>query len=326
MTVTRGALRTVVTRKIKNVIVLTGIVLTGLALSLLVAPSGSAFAVSPLADLAQRPLPSVAPIGCCRLAEAGDHPTQHTPESSGGGSAEGGEDANVAAWVIGLPGGGVQAPAGYQITDCTGWVFATDMPDLVGSNIAGGMRLDPDGVLAYLYQRDCGPELLRQYVWVRQESPQSVARAAEQNLRIRLLPAPIPQLSPPTHSVVHLETWLAVQPVPSVTVTADIPGMWISVTAQVSSTVFDFGDGIIITCANTGQMWNRHSEETRAGCGHTFRAFDPPTKNRSVKIWLNWTVTWTSSRGEAGSLDPVTSAVRVNPHPVREIQAIGIRG
>jgi hypothetical protein len=283
-------------------------------------------ATSPISLSTDRPVPSVTSIGCCRLAEAGNHPQPRDLANSGGGSAEGGENANVAAWVIGVPGGGVQAPSGYSITDCSGWVFATDMPDLAGSTIAGGMRLDPDGVLAYLYQRDCGPDPVRQYVWVRQESPSSIARAAEQNLRIRLLPAPIPQLSPPNQSVVHLETWLAVQPVAAVTVTADIPGMWISVTARVASTTFDFGDGILITCAGTGQIWNGQAHTTAAGCGHTFRAFDPPGRNRTVRIWLNWSVTWASSTGESGTLDSVSSASRVIAHPVREIQTIGIRG
>ena len=301
-------------------------VVAGIAISLIHPPSADAVATPLPADLGQRPVPDAVPIGCCRLAEAAHHARRVNPENTGGGSAEGGDNANVAAWVIGVPGGGVQAPSGYRIADCSGWVFATDMPDLAGANIAGGMRLDPDGVLAYLYQRDCGPELLRQYVWVRQESPRSIARAAEQNLRVRLLPAPVPQLSPPTHSVVHLETWLAVQPVGAVTVTADIPGMWISVTARVSSTVFDFGDGVVISCPGTGQIWNRHSAHVSAGCGHTFRAYDPPNRNRTVRIWLNWQVTWASSKGESGSLDPVNSAARVISHPVREIQAIGIRG
>lgn len=275
---------------------------------------------------AERPLPSSVSINCCRLAEAADHPRQTNQLALGGGSATGGEDANVAAWVIGLPGGGVEAPAGYLVTDCTGWIFATDMPDLAGPNIAGGMRLDPDGVLAYLYQRDCGPEPVRQFVWVRQESPTSLARAAEENLRIRLLPAPIPFLSPATHSIVHLETWLAVQPVGSVTATAEIPGMWTSVTATVISTGFDFGDGLVITCPLTGQIWHGQEPKVSAGCGHTFQAFDPPGHNRVVRIWLNWAVTWASNNGESGTLDPVISGQRVIAHPVREIQTIGIQG
>jgi hypothetical protein len=271
--------------------------------------------VLPTSPFTARPTPSAEVTSCCRLAETGS-----------GGSAEGGEDANVAAWVIGLPGGGVQPPSGFTITDCTSWIFATDMPDIAGPNIAGGMRVDPDGVVAYLYQRDCGPELQRQYVWVRQESPASLARAAQENLRIRLLPAPIPQLSPASHSIVNFETWLAVQPVAPITVTADIPGMWLTVTAQVSGTVFDFDDGISVTCPVTGQIWHHHQPETRAPCGHTFRTFDPPGRGRVARIWLIWDVRWASSTGESGNLDRVDSAHRVVPHPVREIQTIGQRG
>jgi hypothetical protein len=262
-----------------------------------------------------QPAPALTVISCCRLAESG-----------GGGSAEGGEDANVAAWVIGVPGGGVQAPSGLTVADCTGWVFATDMPDIAGSTTAGGMRLDPDGILAYLYQRDCGPDGLRQYVWVRQESPTTLARAAEENLRIRLLPAPIPQLSPATHSIVNLETWLGVQPVAAVSVTADIPGMWLTVTAQVSATVFDFGDGIVVSCPATGHIWHHHQPATKAPCGHTFRSFDPPGRGRVARIWMIWDVTWTSNIGGSGTLNRVESAHRVIPHPVREIQTIGQRG
>jgi hypothetical protein len=272
----------------------------------------------------ERPVPAAHAVSCCRLAEA--HQQSQEFAASSGGSASGGENAHVAAWVIGMPGGGVQPPAGMSIHDCTGWVFATDMPDLVGSTTAGGMRLDPDGVLAYLYQRDCGPEGIRQYVWVRQESPESMARAAEQNLRIRLLPAPIPRLSPATHSVVHLETWLAVQPVAAVSVTADIPGLWLTVTARVTSTTFDLGDGITITCVGTGQIWRNHHVGVAAGCGHTFTKYDHAGRNRTLRIWLNWDVTWSSSTGQSGALDPVSSAERRIIHPVREIQTIGTRG
>jgi hypothetical protein len=268
--------------------------------------------------------PSTSAYSCCRLAEA-LHLESDAPSSSGG-SASGGEDANVAAWVIGIPGGGVQPPDGMSASDCTGWVFATDMPDLVGSTTAGGMRLDPDGVIAYLFQRDCGPEGDRQYVWVRQESPESIARAALENLRIRLLPAPVPQLSPATHSVVHLETWLAVQPVTAVSVTAEIPGLWLTVTARVTSTTFDLGDGVRITCAGTGQIWLNHHVDVAARCGHTFTKFDQPGRNRTLEIWLNWEVTWSSSTGQSGTLDPVSSAIRRIAHPVREIQTIGVRG
>ncbi len=261
-----------------------------------------------------QPAPVHTVISCCRLAE------------SGGGSAEGGENANVAAWVIGVPGGGVHAPSGLTIADCTGWIFATDMPDIPGSTTAGGMRLDPDGILAYLYQRDCGPDGVRQFVWVRQESPTTLARAAQENLRIRLLPAPIPQLSPATHSIVNLETWLAVQPVTPVSVTADIPGMWLTVTARVAGTVFDLGEGIVVSCAGTGRIWHHHHPATRAACGYTFRSFDPPGRGRVVRIRLIWDVTWTSNSGGSGTLDRVESAHRVLPHPVREIQSIGQRG
>jgi hypothetical protein len=270
------------------------------------------------------PLPATVAFSCCRLAEA-QHQA-HGYLTSGGGSASGGEDANVAAWVIGLPGGGVQPPNGLSLAECTGWVFATDMPDLVGSTIAGGMRLDPDGILAFLYQRDCGSDGIRQYVWVRQESPESMARAAQENLRISLLPAPVPQLSPATHSVVHLETWLAVHPVAAVSVTADIPGLWLTVTARVISTTFDLDDGVTITCAGTGQIWRHHHQDVAANCGHTFTKFDQPTRNRTLRIWLNWEITWSSSTGQSGALDPVSSAVRRIAHPVREIQTIGIRG
>jgi len=275
------------------------------------------------------PIPVTASISCCRLAEAPHGEAKaltHNSFASNGGSASGGEDAQVAAWVIGLPGGGVQPPAGMSASDCTGWIFATDMPDLAGSTTAGGVRLDPDGVLAYLYQRDCGTEETRQFVWVRQESPESLARAAQENLRIRLLPAPDPQLSPATHSVVHLETWLAVQPVAATSVTADIPGLWLTVTAQVASTTFDLGDGVVITCAGTGQIWRNHHVDVAAGCGHTFTKFDQKGRDRFVRVWLNWDVMWSSSTGQSGMLDPVVSAERRIAHPVREIQTVGVRG
>lgn len=258
------------------------------------------------------PDPQVTP--CCRLAE------------SGGGSAGGGEEAHLAAWVIGLPGGGVQAPPGTRLVDCTPWTNATGMPDIPGAAIAGDMRVDPDGVLAFLYQRDCEPGPVRQFVWVRQESPESIARAALENLQIRLLPAPVPILSPPTHSIVHLPTWLAVAPQGAHHVTADIPSMWVTATAKVSSTTFDVGDGIVITCAGTGAPRPAHAAESTPPCGHTFTAVDRLGRGRTVRVHTTWSVTWHSSWGASGTLDPVVSATRVLPHPVREVQTIGQRG
>lgn len=297
-----------------------------LATGLGVSTAEAAPSEQPAPDLASptpRPTPDPAALSCCRLAEATGGPLP--AEGSSGGSAEGGEEANVAAWVVGLPGGGVEAPEGYIAADCTGWIFATDMPDIAGPNIAGGVRVDPDGTLAYLYQRDCGSDGTRQYVWVRQESPQTLARAAEQDLRIRLLPPPLPQLSPSTHSVVNLETWLAVVPQAPISVTADIPGLWTTVTARVAQTVFDLGDAVVVTCAGTGRIWDPH----RGGlptCAHTFRSVDPLGRNRVIRVRLIWEVTWTSSTGDSGTLDPVSSAERVLAYPVREIQTIGIRG
>lgn len=272
----------------------------------------SAAPIDPPVDLVPVPDPQV--TACCRLAEAG------------GGSAGGGEDAHMTAWVIGLPGGGVQAPPGTHLADCTPWTNATGMPDLPGATIAGDVRLDPDGVLAFLYQRDCEPGPVRQFVWVRQESPESIARAALENLQIRLLPAPVPILSPPTHSIVHLPTWLAVAPEGEYRVTADIPSMWVTATARVASTTFDLGDDIVITCAGTGVIRPTQAAETTPACGHTFTKVDQLGRGRTVRIHTTWSVTWHSSWGTSGTLDPVTSATRVLAHPVREVQTIGQRG
>lgn len=246
---------------------------------------------------------------------------------SQGGSAEGGEQAAVTGWVIGAPGGGVRPPSGSGVT-CTSWAPAANItPDAQWVD-AGGYKIDPDGVVAVLYYRDCAD--VRQVVWVRQEPPEVIARVALRDIQSRLLRQPEVVLSPPGRGIVNLETWLSVVDAGPQSARASIPGRSVTVTARVASTrwVLDDGTGspVTVTCTGVGVPWTTADGERRAPCGHSWRLPSPDGSSPTTSAWIVWDVTWVASNGMTGTLDPVESAPAVVPYRIDEIQTIGTRG
>lgn len=243
-----------------------------------------------------------------------------------GGSATGGDGGNVSAWVSGAPGGGVQPPGGGSASQCTPWVAAANTSGEVEQGGSSTIRVDPDGVVAVLHVRDCGSPPVRQYVWIREETPESLAEAALGDISSRLLTPPDVVLSPPTRSVVNLETWLAVTDPGTISATASVPGLSSTTSASVASTTFDLGNGDRVTCPNTGVAWTEADGTRPAPCGYTYRRADAPGHVTQVSVTMSWTVTWSSSDGSSGTLPSVISAAAVIDHPVNEIQTIGTDG
>lgn len=225
----------------------------------------------------------------------------------------------MTSWAVGVPGGGVRPPSPRAV--CTRWRPATDINDSTSPHEVAGFRVDPDGVLAVLHFRDCGDPVVRQFVWVRREPPEVVARVALSALSTRLLLAPEVLLSPPGEGIVNVETWLAAADPGLVSATATIPGLSVTVTATVTSTRWDLG-GTPVTCDGTGTPWSESAGD-RAPCGHTFRR---PAANQVITARYVWGVTWRASTGASGSLDDVVSTPVVVVYPVVEIQTVGTRG
>lgn len=237
---------------------------------------------------------------------------------SAGGSASGGAGASITAWTVRTSTGWVRPPFGAT---CSPWTTAASSREAAGWIDAGTIRVEHDGVVAALHVRDC--EGVWQYTWIRQETPASLAGMAMRDLQSRLLVPPSPVLAPPDRSIVHLETWLAIRDPGVFQVTATTGSLSSTVTARVRSTTWELGDGTTVTCSGTGVVWRPADGDRPAPCGHTYRQVRDPN---TVSVRITWEITWTSSTGAGGSFPDVTSVATSVPHPVQEIQSIGVAG
>jgi hypothetical protein len=279
-------------------------------------------------DAARRPSPNGqsaednADEGRCCFG--GDGAPDPTP--TGGVSAVSGRRSAVASWVTGVPGGGVRPPRSTTRSQCTRWRPATDIRPTEDPTSVGSVRVDPDGITAVLYFRDCGDAPIRQYVWVRREPPAVVAQQALSDLATRLLTAPEVAVSPPDRGVVNLETWLAAIDTGPISATATIPGLSVTATATIASTTWDLGNGDRVTCPGTGVTWSDVLGDTPAPCGYTYRAATAADAPHRVTATFVWQITWQSSQGDSGTLPDVTSTPHSIDYPVREVQTVGVRG
>jgi hypothetical protein len=212
---------------------------------------------------------------------------------------------------------------------CTGWRPAADINIEDGAIDVTTVGVDPDGVRRNLYFRDCGT--LRQFVWVRDEDPATIATIALSDLQRRLITAPVPELSPPGIGYVNLETWLATADPGPVTATAAIPGLSVTATATVVSTTWSTGDGADdVVCDGVGVAWTPGTpDDVVAPCGHTYTAHGSPALDSvpfSITVEQSWHVTWQASSGESGDLGTISGPTATISYEVREIQTIGTRG
>lgn len=248
------------------------------------------------------------------------------PSPSAGASGEGGGSPSVTSWVIGAPGGGISRPPGAST--CTGWSPAANIDPETRPSDLGTVKVDPDGITAILYYRDCGDR--RQYVWIRQEPPEVIAQLALDDIATRLLDHPDPDPSPRTRGFVNLETWLAVDDPGEQTVTASIPTLSVTATAQVASTTWTFSrdghDPVEVICERLGVPWSPDAGDQPAPCGHTFTHPTTPDTPLTVSVTVTWDITWSATNGTSGTLDPITSTAAQLTYPIDEIQTIGTRG
>jgi hypothetical protein len=224
-----------------------------------------------------------------------------------------------------VTGGGVKAPSGKT---CTPWRHAADISAEASVVDIGTVDVDPDGVRRNMYYRDCEGE--RQFVWIRNEPPETLAGIARSSLRHRLIDAPTPELSPPTVGYVNLETWLATTDPGPLTATAEIPTLSVTATATVVSTTWTTGDGDEITCDGVGVAWTPGTPSDReAPCGHTYTAHGSPLLDSepfTITATQTWHVTWQASNGESGDLGTIAGPTATVTYEVREIQTIGVQG
>jgi hypothetical protein len=228
----------------------------------------------------------------------------------------------ISTWAAGIAGGGVRRPGGASGPPCSRWAPATGINPVSPTDVSS-FRVDPDGVTAELYFRDCGT--VRQLVWVRRETARSLSRLALSDLRSTALVVPAVTMSPPDRGIVNLETWLAVTDPGAISVTAAIPDLSVTATARVESTTWDMGNGDLVVCEGVGAPWTTGTDaDEPAPCGYTYTS--APTAPLRVTATLTWRASWVASNGATGDLGTVTSAITELTYPVVEIVTVGERG
>jgi hypothetical protein len=141
-----------------------------------------------------------------------------------------------------------------------------------------------------------------------------LARKAFSNFRVT---TPGPRFSP-AQSVVGVETWLWLnQGWSSRSVTASVPGLSATVTAEPSKVVWDMGDGDQTVCDGPGQAWDPDQPNATTDCSYTY----PVAGHFTVSVTVYYTTTWSASNGSAGQLTEITGRTSV-PVAVNEIQAV----
>lgn len=187
------------------------------------------------------------------------------------------------------------------------------------------------GVRYRLYQRSGNG--VTTLVWVPERTAQQLGFDGRAYLA-RILPAPdVGTAPPPGDGIVTVGMWFwtttAWEPL---RVTAQVPGpqgtVWSTTTATPVRLAVDPADASGSTpfvCEGPGHRWAPGlGDEVASDCSYTYRhssVLAPDGTAFPAVVSIEWEVSWTSSSGAGGTLDPITTTTRV-PITVREIQAI----
>lgn len=155
--------------------------------------------------------------------------------------------------------------------------------------------------------------------------PVVFAQRSVASLKLKAVSQGLTPLEPGSISIVGVPTWMWAEnatALGTVTDTASVPGLSLTLTAKMTGVTWDMGDGTVVECEGAGTKW---SPDLGTGdsptCGHTY------TKqgNYTVTSTAHWSVTWEASTGENGVIDrdlaSSTATVRVG-----EVQVINSKG
>ena len=144
-------------------------------------------------------------------------------------------------------------------------------------------------------------------------------------------PHPIPRTSPgiDLDQIVGIETWMWVDPASWVPITATasvpplgpFPGLTVTATATPERVIWDMGDGTgPVTCEGPGTPYDttRPAAAQSTECWHVYQRFG----TYGAAATMVWSVTWTSSDGDGGTLDDISRTTTFDMG-VAERQAVG---
>ncbi|WP_243408105.1 hypothetical protein [Frankia canadensis] len=189
-------------------------------------------------------------------------------------------------------------------------------------------RVEPDGSRSRLYARVCGDQIVT-WQWLRTARVGDAVASVASEVR-RRLPAPRGRFSPDltVGAVARLPLWFAVPGQWStVSVSAQVPGASVTVTATPTVLRFDPGDGSpSVSCAGPGPVFVPGMPEPSRppACSYTYRSAStvaPDGQAWPATLAVDWTVTWAASNGDHGDLAGLTTKTQV-PVVVREIEAV----
>jgi len=107
--------------------------------------------------------------------------------------------------------------------------------------------------------------------------------------------------------------------------TATLGGTTITATAQVSSILWNMGDGSTVACANVGTPFMvAYGAVDSPTCGHRYTSTSDgqPAGRYTVTATSQWTVTWTGA-GQTGSVP--LSAATTTTVDINELQSVNVR-
>jgi hypothetical protein len=139
--------------------------------------------------------------------------------------------------------------------------------------------------------------------------PETLARSALAEITLR---APDVQIRPDPNGagLVGLPVWLWVEKAPETwgpnPNSAEERGLRVDITASVTNLTFDLGDGSPpISCPGGGTPYPKGATGPSPDCGHVFTksSRQQPGQKFTVTATTTWTVSWTSSSNESGTLE-----------------------
>ena len=140
-------------------------------------------------------------------------------------------------------------------------------------------------------------------VYISRTSTTELLALARQRLT---LPVPTVRLSPSARQLVHVPTWMWIDPQSwhELSSTAAVPGVAVTVTARPVSTVWRMGDGATVTCRGAGTPFDatRDDPALASTCSHTFRQSSTgrPGGVFHGSVTVEWAASW-SAVGAAGA-------------------------
>jgi hypothetical protein len=123
------------------------------------------------------------------------------------------------------------------------------------------------------------------------------------------LALPVPHTSPPVDAdqLVGFPIWMWVDGAVwrSFDAWASVSGVTVTVVAQPKSLHWNMGDGTVVSCAGPGTAWVEGSSgDQRSDCSHIYQyvSAHQPDGRYHASVTVTWSVAWSASTGEAGTL------------------------